>query len=107
MTLKNAFNNPAVFTLSDERKICAANRIIRAVFASSAEIIWKPSDCWCCYAIAVPSQRLFHDCRVHINACVGRADARTVDQGTHRAHLLSAGALADQHGSVDAVTDTV
>jgi len=98
MTLKNAFNNPAVFTLSDERKICAANRIIRADFASSAEIIWKPSDCWCCYAIAVPSQRLFHDCRVHINACVGCVYARTVDQAVHRAHLLSGETSTNQRG---------
>ena len=95
MPLKNAFNKPAVFTLSDARKICAANRIIRAVFASSAEIIWKPSDCWWCHAIAVPSQRLFHDCRVHINACVARVYGHAVDQGTHEVHLLSAETSTD------------
>jgi hypothetical protein len=107
LSLKNAFNNSAALALSNARKICAVKRIVRLVFASSAEIMRKPSDCWSCRAIAVPNQRWFRDRRMSINARAGRADARTVDQGTHRAHLLSAGALADQHGSVDAVTDTI
>jgi hypothetical protein len=105
--LKNAFNNTAAFTLLDARKICAVKRIIRLIFASSAEIMRKPFDWQSCPAIAVPNQSWFRDRRVNINARAGRVDACAVDPGAHGAHLLSAGALPDQHGSVDAATDTV
>jgi len=96
LSLKNAFNNTAAFTLLDARKICAVKRIIRLIFASSAEIMRKPSDCWSCHAIAVPNQRWFRDCWMSINARAGRADARTVDHGAHRAHLLNAETSTDQ-----------
>jgi len=66
LSLKNAFNNTAAFTLLDARKICAVKRIIRLIFASSAEIMRKPSDCWSCHAIAVPNQRWFRDRRIHL-----------------------------------------
>jgi len=93
--LKNACNNTTASALSNARKICAAKRIIRVIFAPSAEIMRKPSDCWSCHAIAVPNQRWFRDRRVSINACVARVYAHAVHQGTHEVHLLSAETSTD------------
>jgi hypothetical protein len=57
LSLKNAFNNTAAFTLLDARKICAVKRIIRLIFASSAEIMRKP-------LIAGPAMQLQYQIRV-------------------------------------------